>query len=183
MRQDRRDSVHQQQAGRDLDRRKDDHQDHGEAMAPEAEAARREGEQQVRRQRIDQTASRERQSGDRRHGRGLEVGDVPDVPDGQEERAGPIVRAAVPGDRARSQVREPDELGLDDRDRRHTGAEGDEAGLDRHGESDGRPQPECPRALHVHGLGWSSIGLRRSLVRGPGGRRSSSACSRAGRSL
>src|SRR6266478_85868 len=69
-----------------------------------------------------------------------------------------------------------DDFGLDDRDPRHAGTEGDEAGLDRDGESDGRPQPECPRALHVHGLGWCSIGLRRSLVRGPGGRRSSSAC-------
>ena len=73
--------------------------------------------------------------------------------------------ASAPGDRAGRQVREPDEFGLNGRDPRHAGTKGDEAGLDRHGESDGRPS-QCPRALHVHGLGWSSIGLRRSLVRG-----------------
>jgi hypothetical protein len=48
------------------------------------------------------------------------------------------VWAPAPGDRARSQVREPDDFGLDDRDPRHTGAESDEAGLGRHGEPDGR---------------------------------------------
>ena len=87
MLEDGGDSIHQQQARRHLDRGDGDHEAHCDAMSLETEAPRREGEQQVRRQRIDQSPRRECQPGDQRHGRGLEDRDVPAVPDRNEERA------------------------------------------------------------------------------------------------
>ena len=66
-------------SSRDLDRREGNREDHGEAVAPQAETARREGEHQVRCRRSDQTAGRERRAATA-NGRGLEVGDVQTYP-------------------------------------------------------------------------------------------------------